>query len=360
MIDLEPAARERHLTAVLEEATQADRSDALLGRIRARLRDLPAAPPPSPMPKRLVAVCMLAGIGVVFAIANLRTHGRRSPAAQPPASVGGALQDPAAAPRPPIEVSWRCVHAGAAAPRRVDGREAGVTTWTGRRLLWRVGAQEFDSAEALAIELRRLVVAATSAPAGANGKRPEPPPVRLQPGVGAAWSDVVAATDAAMAAGFLDIRWQGVDTTQLCPKTIEPPVVAEGALLVPAARFHEPDDAPAPGRPTFDVRQDGRVEHEGKVLLAADAGPEADQPVEAYLRRLREAVRSAVPVPTEKALDLVDVTRRARQLPMLVRIDRGTEWNRVQRFLALATRSGFAKLEFAVAARDVEAPAAGK
>lgn len=361
MIELEQAARERHLTAVLEEALQGDRSEALLGRIQARLRHLPApAPMPAPIPKQLVAAWMIAGIGAVCAVAGLREPTGLSPALQPPLPIDSAPQDPAPATPPPIVVGWRCVDSGAAAPRRVDGQETGATTWTGRQLVWRVGEREFDSTQGLAGELSRLVVAASRAPDGANSKRSGPPRLLLQPGKGAGWSDVVTATDAAMAAGFLDIGWSGVDTRQLCPKAIEPPVVAKGALLVPAARFHEPDDAPAPGRPVFDVYQDGRVEHEGKVLLAAAAGPDGDAVVEAYLRRLREATLSLLPAPTDKPANRVEVAKRQRQLPMLVRIDRGTEWRRVQRFLTLATRSGFVRLEFGVAARDVEAAAAGK
>jgi hypothetical protein len=345
MNHLETERRQRYLTAILEAAVgngeRADLARRVAARVAGTQRQQRSHTP------LLLAACMLGSIAVVVGVRWL--HEIR-PAMAP-------AQDPVVAAPAHLVLSWRCTDEGAPAARMLDAKDTGQKDWPHRQVVWSVAGREVGDLAAVLRELQRLTAAAR-APIGHGepAARPRPLPLVLQPQRGARWSDVVAATDVAMTAGFLDIRWHGVDTDRLVPTRLAAPDPADGAVLVPVARFAEPDQRGEPRAPTFDVHQDGRIGHAGALLFTPDGTRDPDL----------AAVRS-------RLLDLRKelVARGAQQpggphrliVPLLVRIDRGTEWAHVQRLLAVALAEdvGFARIAYAVAERDrVAVPAAPK
>ncbi|MCA8948864.1 MAG: hypothetical protein KDE27_05135 [Planctomycetes bacterium] len=321
MNPFETAARERHLTAVLAEAMGEQVPSDLSARIHDRLA---RAPSRRSRTGYLAAACVAAGVTVVFAVGQLQRGGSgNGPAAGAAGAAPGAvaLQDPQPAVPEAVELQLRVVDVGAT---------AGESTKS--RLEWRLGEQHFATAELAAAALRRVVAATKAAPS-----------LVIAPAEGIAWRDVVKATDMAMAAGFADIRWQGIGARSMVPKEATDPVVAAGELELPPAEFRAPDEDPDVLRPVLDLYRNGRIAHAGVTLFAPRAGEDTDlTTVRTRLDELRRALESARP-----AADA------GSQLPILVRVDRGTAWNDVQRLLKLTTAAGFNSLEFAVAGRQV-------
>jgi hypothetical protein len=116
--------------------------------------------------------------------------------------------------------------------------------------------------------------------------------------------------------------------------------------------FSEPDDRPEPGRPTFDVHQDGRIETAATVMFRWVPGKADDlTALREHLLALRKELvaggRLQVrPYDGEKRLDM----------PFLVRADLWTEWRDVRRLLMLLTAPeiGFWKFHPAVAEMEYE------
>ncbi|MCA8965171.1 MAG: hypothetical protein H6838_02405 [Planctomycetes bacterium] len=334
MNQYESTARARHLTAILEEAVGERVGTDLADRIAQRLTATPPRPSWRPF---LIAACMVAGAAVVFAVATQPPNAREKAAAG--SSVVGA-QDPVRAAQDPV----------VAAPvitlslQRVQ--ESGDPAAPPRsRVVWRIGEKELQTIEALRTELARLAKdPSLRRPDPEHAGRSEPPRLVIQPAVGTQWNDLVAATDAAIAAPFTDIRFAGVDTTWLVPKAVAP---AGDGLVLPKAEFSEPDDDPHAARPTINLFADGRIEYRGEVWFRPDAKNRDD--LESVARHLR-ALRAELV--TKGLLDEQhDAVRAGLRVPILVRVDVGTEWSHVQRLLRMATAKdvGFWKIEFAVA-----------
>lgn len=269
-----------------------------------------------------------------------------------------AAQAPAAKAPDAIVLTIALVAPGTDAPRpAADGAPADgsrARTWTGRKLAWRVGDRGAETESAM----RLLLQAAAANP---ENRRPcadrpgtlELLPLRIEPGEDARWGEVVEAFDAAMAAGFAEVYFAGVTTGFLVPKSIDEPILAGGALIVPKAVFNEPDDQPDELRPVFDVHQDGRIEHDGRTLFTWRAGvPDDLGPLRERLLQLRRtfAQRSRLQPRDGDRPERLDV-------PFLVRADKWAAWRDVLRFVQAATAPevGFWKFEIAVGEEDHEA-----
>jgi len=355
MTNLEPEVRARRLTAVLEEAVGDGVPHDLTERVADRLAGLPRR---HPRRAWLTIACIAAGILVVFAVARLQGSGSATSDSGRFAVEGPAealSQDPIRA-APVLTVAIRCLVEGKAVLRTSAAGEAGGRRWEGRQLQWRIGDRAFDTLEALASELK---VRATPERRGTDPAQAvrEAPALLLEPGPGVRWAELIAATDAAMMARFTVIRWAGIDTPWLVPKVVGEPVIGGGVLVVPRARFAEPDDDAHERRPTFDLHQDGRIVHGNATLFTPEAGvPHGLDSVRAGLRELRAALVAKGDL-GKRTLD----QKERLQVPILVRADCWTECSQVQQFLALALGEeiGFWKVEIAVADRDLDGPVEG-
>lgn len=257
-----------------------------------------------------------------------------------------------------VTVQLVCEAAGTPSPR-LNGADlpaelARARRWVDRKVTWRVGDRPVGTAEALATELQRVRNDQSGWRDSPDqpGIR-EPLPVRLVPGEGVRWSDVLHLTDAAHRAGFAEVGWDGVTTRYLVAKSVTEQVLGGGVLVVPQCDYHEPDEQPPDWRPILDLHQDGRIAHGGVTVLEPVAGKPADlEPVRALLRQLRA---------TAKEKGLISVSGRDRQevidAPLMIRADKWTPWTEVRNLAQLATDPaiGFWKLEFGVSDFDMEA-----
>lgn len=309
-------ARSRRLTAILEEAVGDGVAPDLARRIAARLADEPVR---RRTPTLLVAAAVLAGIGIVVWTARLQGERARGVDASPAAvAQEPSAQDPA---RIVVHVH-RLASAGA-----VD---------------WRVGDQRFASPAELAKALHRQV--ADPAQRTADG---DPLPLVIAAEAEVPWQQVLATCDQAMAAGLLQIGFDGIATDRITWKGTTPARDAATGLQLPTVQFQEPDDEPDARRPTFELRADGSVRQAGDVLVSAATATDADRaPLRDRLLHLRTQLLPA----GEMTVGADD--RKVLRVPLHVRADRAAPWASVQRLLqaALDPQVGFYRLEIAVAA----------
>lgn len=266
-----------------------------------------------------------------------------------------------AAPKPldVVVVAIDCKAEGTAVARVPDAdpkqAHAKAKAWDDRELQWRVqGGAGLDPRGVKA----KLEALARSAEALRDD--PDAPgnkilvPLRIEPGHGSRWNDIVHTFDLAVATGWREVQLQGVDTIYIVPKSVEAPVAGHGALIVPQGVFHEPDDLPDPLRPVFDVHQDGRITQGDDVLFQwVPARAEDLAPLNARLGELRKHLvdkghlqKRSVAGKVQEVLDM----------PFLVRADKWAEWSDVRRVIARALdpAHGFWKLELGVTELDHE------
>lgn len=241
---------------------------------------------------------------------------------------------------------------------RVTGKDAApalakVNAWDGRKVSWRLDGTALPDRKAAEAALGR----AARDPKNLRDSQDQPGkrelvPVRLEPGDGARWGEVLTAYDMLLAAGFQEVQLEDVPTPWFVPRAVMEPIVDDGVLVVPCMAFHEPDDRPEADRPTFDVHQDGRIAQGDKVLFTWTPGKADD------LTALREhllALRKELMADGHLQVRAYDGEKRL-DMPFLLRADLWTEWRDVRRLLHLATAPeiGFWKLYAAVAETDFE------
>ena len=230
---------------------------------------------------------------------------------------------------------------------------AKVKAWDGRKVSWRLDGTALPNLKAAEAALHR----AARDPKNLRdsqyrpGQR-EPVPVRLEPGDGTRWGEVLTAYDMLLSAGFQDVQLEDVPTPWFVPRAVMEPILDDGVLVVPKMVFCEPDDRPEAGRPTFDVHQDGRIVQGDKVLFTWTPGKADD------LTALREhllALRKQLVANGHLQVRAYDGEKRL-DMPFLVRADLWTEWHDVRRLLKLVTlpEIGFWKLHPAVAEMEYE------
>jgi hypothetical protein len=258
-----------------------------------------------------------------------------------------------------VVVAIDCKAEGAAMARVPDANPdealAKARAWDDRELQWRVqGGAGLDPRGVKA----KLEALARSAEALRDD--PDAPgnkilvPLRIEPGHGSRWNDVVRTVDLALQTGWNEVQLQGVDTIYTLPKAIDAPVAGHGALIVPRAIFSEPDDRPEPLRPVFDVHQDGRILHGDDVLFQwVPAKAEDLAPLNARLGELR---KDLVGKGHLKERSVAGKVQKVLDVPFLVRADKWAEWSDVRRVIARALdpAHGFWKLELGVTELDHE------
>jgi len=230
---------------------------------------------------------------------------------------------------------------------------AKVKAWEGRKVSWRLDGAALANRQDAEAALHRAARDPKNLRDSEHqpGQR-EPVPVRLEPGDGTRWCEVLTAYDMLLAAGFQEVQLEDVPTPWFVPRSVMEPVLDDGVLVVPRMVFCEPDDRPEPGRATFDVHQDGRIVLGDKVLFTWTPGKADD--VTALRQQLLAMRKDLVadgrlqvcPYDGEKRLDM----------PFLVRADLWTEWRDVRRLLVLVTSPevGFWKLHPAVTEMEYE------
>ncbi|MFO1076921.1 MAG: hypothetical protein U1E73_04255 [Planctomycetota bacterium] len=321
---IEGEARSRHVAAFVEEAVAGGMPVDLPQRIAARLAAVPGR---RRWRQYWMAAAFVAGLGAVVATSYLRRGSEPTGGAVP---ADAPAQDPQKAPQgdgEALELRIRPVRGDAGA----DAVE------------WSLGPQRFTTLKDLAAALR--TAAAGTAAAGSD-EHGEQLPIVIRPDRGVEWRQVTAATDAAMAAGVLAIRYEGVGDSGLVPTGVEAP--KEGGVELAEARFQEPADEPPPADlPIFRVAADGTITAGGEVLFRP--GPERDPDVAKlrdHIARLREQLLPR----GERAV--APGGRKVLVAPVRVLMDRRVEWRHVQRLLQLVTdpAAGFFLVQLAVAA----------
>ena len=263
-------------------------------------------------------------------------------------------------PKPPVArlvLRIELLAPGSPVPRITDKEAAPalaeVKAWEGRKVTWHLDGTALANRKDAEVALQRAVNDPNNHRDSQHrpGQR-EPVPVRLEPGDGTRWCEVLTTYDMLLSAGFMEVQLADVPTPWFVPMSVDEPVVDDGALVVPKMVFSEPDDRPVAGRPTFDVHQDGRIVLDDKVLFTWKAGKEDDlTALREHLLMLRKELQAGghLQVRTydgEKRLDM----------PFLVRADLWTEWRDVRRLLMIVTlpEIGFWKLQPAVAETEYE------
>ncbi len=284
---------------------------------------------------------------------------RLSPIVLLAATLSAQVPQPEAKPAPALVVRIECAAPGSPVPRTTDPKAPAAARkarrWEGRKLVWHIGdTTKLDTLADVERELLRIARDPKSLRDSVDQPgRKELLPVLLRPDDDARWCDVAQAVDAAMAAGFVDVSLEGAGTPWLVPKMIDHPLLDAGAMIVPKALFHEPDDRPHRLRPVFEVHQDSRIVVNGATLFTWVAGKADDlEPLRARLAELRAdlvAKGYLVKRPSDR--------REVLDLPFLVCADVWTEWRDVRRLLQMVTDPsvGFWKLEVGVAEIDFEA-----
>ena len=320
--------RSREFTAILEEVVGGGAPADLAQRVSERLRNMPRRRGPSYL---LAAAVLLGGVGVVFATAKQQAGDERFEGAAPAVAQDPMQQDPKS-----VSLQIQLVEAN-------SKTEAGSE----RKVAWRVGSSKIASLEALGKELHRIASDPESQREhvlAGGAKRRELMPLIVRPAPGVKWNDVLAATDAAMAAGFGEIDWEQFDMAAIVFKWVASTPAEERELPLPKVVFQAPDDAPNKLRPTINVYRDGSIAHDGDPLFATVAGQPAElERLRARLRELRTRLLSAGEVTLQG--------RKTLNVPLLIRAHRGVEWSHVQRLLQIAHEPeiGFRKIEIAVA-----------
>jgi hypothetical protein len=266
---------------------------------------------------------------------------------------------PKAATHPASVIEVGVQATGGQAIPRVEGKNltptlAGARRYEGRTVTWSVGGKAVVGQRPQELALWAIAQdPASSRVDPEDAGRKKLLPLRIVPGDGARWGDIVTLHDGAMQAGFNEVQIEGVVLPWLIPKVVAEPVVDGGVLVVPRAVFTELDDFRDSERPTFDVHQDGRIVFEGKVLFAWQPGKEDDlrllHKTLAELRRSLEAKGRWGPRGLDK--------RPALDVAFLVRADVWAEWRDVRCLLiaAMEPEVGFWKIELAAAEKDMEA-----
>jgi len=277
-----------------------------------------------------------------------------------PASSQETAQPKAPKPIDVVVVAIDCKAEGTAVARVADADPkealAKAKVWVERELQWRVQGGAGLDHRGVQAKLEALVRSAEVLrdDPDSPGKK-VPVPLRIEPGHGARWNDVVRTFDLALQNGLTEIQLQDVDTIYIVPKEIDAPVAEHGALIVPRAIFHEPDDAPDPLRPVFDVHQDGRILHGDDVLFRWEPAKAEDlAPLNARLGELR---KDLVGKGHLKERSVAGKVQKVLDMPFLVRADKWAEWRDVRRVIerALDPAAGFWKLEIGLTELDHEA-----
>lgn len=251
-----------------------------------------------------------------------------------------------------LTVHIACTARGRELPR--GGAAAGAYRLVDRELHWQVGDLRCDSLAAVGKELDRVYQLRSSwGPDPKDATKTMPIPIVLAPDPHCAWADVLATVDAVKRAKF-----ETVQLAEACPEVVpgrcvQPPVVDGGELIVPPARFAEPDAPPA-WRPTLDVMQDGRVRWDGKTVYDPKLQRDDRTTLRLALARLgSEAQRHKLKA---QAKDFEN-ERKVVTVPLLLRADCWVEWRHVQRLLQdlHGFLPAFVDLQFAVASDDAEA-----
>lgn len=275
------------------------------------------------------------------------------------ATLSVQVPQPETKPAPALVVRIECAAPGSPVPRTTDPKAPAAALrarrWEGRKLVWHIGdTMKLDTLADCERELRRIARDPKSVRESVDqpGTK-ELLPVLLRPDDDARWCDVTQAVDAAIAAGFEEISLDGAGTPWLMLKMIDRPVRDAGAMIVPKAVFHQPDDNPYSLRPVFEVHQDSRIVVNGATMFTWVAGKADDlKPLRARLAELRAAL-----VAKGELVERPSDRREVLDVPFLVCADVWTEWRDVRRLLQMVTDPGvgFWKFEVGVAEFDFEA-----
>lgn len=246
---------------------------------------------------------------------------------------------------------------GSPVPRVTDKEAAPalakVKAWEGRKVTWSLDGTVLPNRKDAEAALDRAARDPKNLRDSKHqpGER-EPVPVRLEPGDGARWCEVITAYDMLLTAGFREVQIEDVPTPWFVPRSVAEPILDDGVLVVPRMVFNEPDDRPEAGRPTFDVHQDGRIVLGDKVLFTWMPGKADDLTA---LRAHLLALRKDLVADGHLQVRAYDGEKRL-DMPCLVRADLWTEWRDVRRLLMFVTlpEFGFWKLHPAVAEMEYE------
>lgn len=314
-MNIEQEARSRHVAAFVEEALTQGMAADLPRRVAARLA---GAARHRSYSRWLAAAALVIGIGVVVGTSYLQ-RGRAVDGAMP---VAAASQDP--------------VPDNAEYVLRVCAAQGEVA----QGVEWVFGGRRIATWPELAVALSRAVQEVRAAVPPKQAK------VVITPDVGTEWRHVVATTDAAHEAGFLQVSYAKVLLPRIIPKHVEEPQQA-GAVVLPTARFAEPDEMPAEQRPVFDVGVDGSITAAGEVLFRPTTKTGAD---EAALRARLAELHARLAVLGEREVGMEK--RKVLVTPMLIRAHRGAPWSSIAMLMRLASEpaAGFDKIELALAA----------
>lgn len=232
----------------------------------------------------------------------------------------------------------------------------GAFTLQGRSLVWIVGKDRYSTPEEVRRAMLRHLQDAENRAEDEKTGEIIAPPVRLVPGPGVVWDDVIRLLHWAYGEGFLDVTLAGDwrEPPIFVPLGVRDPVTDQGALVVPACMFNEPDDDP-PGRwrAEIAVRQDGVITSDGERLF--EPGKDKD------LSKLRKAVLAWEPKAKQQdGLIPQEVSGSVHAIPrthVLIRADKWVEWSRVQAVMQECAKGDlvFSRFYFAVADEEQEA-----
>lgn len=121
-------------------------------------------------------------------------------------------------------------------------------------------------------------------------------------------------------------------------------------LILPAAKYQEPDEKPPENRPIINILQDGTIVYKQKTWY----NPRVDKNYDSILQLLLY-FKETIKLDTEKKVlgghevDLVND-------PVLIRADKWTEWNYVGEVMKQCSmpKAAFWKLELAMSEKDKE------
>lgn len=124
-------------------------------------------------------------------------------------------------------------------------------------------------------------------------------------------------------------------------------------LILPAAKYQEPDEKPPENRPIINILQDGTIVYKNKIWYDRQRDGENYKPIMDLLLHFKESIKD---LKTEK----VALGGRSVELvndPVLIRADKWTEWHFVGEVMKQCSQpqAAFWKLELAMSEKDKEA-----
>ena len=210
------------------------------------------------------------------------------------------------------------------------------------------------------------------APRQAAGGDATPMSVRVTPGVGARWDDVIRTVDALVVSGELRVDIECVAGVPMVPMFVAPRHLG-GEIVVPRMAIAVPDEGGAES--VLDLQQDGRALLDGKAIPGFEIGIDMSQRRTQLVRALEHGTAGSKPKPKPKpkskpgkptkstgdepraeALDKAGGKARMERKPsVLLRVDKWTPWSpHVRMAIEACNQAGFQLIYLGVAKVDGE------